>query len=136
VTPPGTDASAAPPAAEARRHCRREARVLANFYPELTLSDEGRTVEVAGPLNWDQIPPHIQAVTVLAVVAQNGVEGRCTSREYRRRDGEREWWSEVRVERDRAFVPGTAPCAGAIHATDPRGAPPWLWSGDPELIDP
>jgi hypothetical protein len=110
--------------------------VLANFYPELTLSDEGRTVEVAGPLNWEQIPPHIQAVTVLAVIAQNGVEGRCTSREYRRRDGEREWWSEVRVESNAAFVPGTAPCAGAIHATDPRGAPPWLWSGDPELIDP
>jgi hypothetical protein len=110
--------------------------VLANFYPELTLSDEGRTVEVAGPLNWEQIPSHIGAVTVLAVIAQNGVEGRCTSREYRRRDGEREWWARVRAEGDGAFAPGTAPCAGAIHATDPRGAPPWVWSGDPELIDP
>jgi hypothetical protein len=123
-------------AAGERRHRREEARVLANFYPELTLSDGGRTVEVAGPLNWEQIPPHIHEVTVIAVVAQNGVEGRSTSREYRRRDGDREWWCEVRADRDAAFAPGPAPSAGAIHATDPRGMPPWLWSGDPELIDP
>jgi hypothetical protein len=131
----GTCAPAAAAAGE-RRHSRREARVLANFYPELTLSDEGRTVEVAGPLNWDQIPPHIETVAVFAVVAQNGVEGRCRSREYRRRDAEREWWSEARVHGDGAFMPGPAPCAGAVHAIEPLGGPPWLWSGDPELIDP
>jgi hypothetical protein len=124
------------PADDARRYRRREARVLANFYPELTLSDGGRTVDAAGPLNWDQIPPHVQGVTVIAVVAQNGVEGRSTSREYRRRDGEREWWCEVRAEGDGAFVAGPAPCAGAVHVTEPRGGAPWLWPGDPELIDP
>jgi hypothetical protein len=136
VTLLDTNAPAASPAAGARRHSRREVRVLANFYPELTLSEGGRTVDAAGPLNWEEIPAHVQGITVIAVVAQNGVEGRSQSREYRRSDGEREWWCDVRAAGDGAFAAGPAPCAGAIHVTDPRGAPPWLWPGDPELVDP
>lgn len=110
--------------------------MLANFYPELTLNDEGCTVDAAGPLNWDRIPRDVERVTVIAVVAQNGVEGRGTSREYRREDGEREWWCQVRASDGGAFAPGPAPCAGTLHVTAPLGAAPWPWPGDPELIDP
>jgi hypothetical protein len=110
--------------------------MLANFYPELTLSDDGCTVDAAGPLNWERIPPHVDRVAVVAVVAQNGVEGRGMSREYRREDGEREWWCRVRARDGHAFEPGPAPCAGALHVTAPLGPAPWPWPGDPELIDP
>ena len=109
--------------------------MLANFYPELTLRDGGRTVDAGGPLNWDEIPAHVERVTVIAVVAQNGVEGRSISREYRRVDAEREWWCEVPAT-DGCFTPGPAPCAGAVHAAEPSGALPWPWAGDPELIAP
>jgi hypothetical protein len=108
----------------------------ANFYPELTLKDDGRTVDVAGPLNWDRIPPQIERVTVIAVVSQNGVEGRSASREYRRGDCEREWWCEVTAEAGKTFRPGPAASAGAIHALDADGTPPWPWAGDPELVAP
>jgi hypothetical protein len=110
--------------------------MLANFYPALTISDVGRRVDAAGPLNWDRIPPDVRSVTVIAVVTQSGVEGRSTSREYRREDGEREWWCEVRAVGGGAFVPGPALCAGALHVTEPPGAAPWPWPGDPELIHP
>ena len=109
--------------------------MLANFYPELTLRDGGRMVDAGGPLNWDEIPAHVERVTVIAVVAQNGVEGRSISREYRRVDAEREWWCEVPAT-DGCFTPGPAPCAGAVHAAEPSGALPWPWAGDPELIAP
>lgn len=108
----------------------------ANFYPELTLKDGGRTVDAAGPLNWDQIPSDVDRVTVIAVVAQNGVEGRSATREYRRADGEREWWCEVPAEYGKAFAPGPASSAGAVLAVDSSGLPPWPWAGDPELIAP
>jgi hypothetical protein len=134
VPPPGIGALAAVPAAAgALRHGRREAGVRANFYPELTLRDGGRTVDAAGPLNWEEIPAHVERVAVIAVVAQNGVEGRSISREYRRVDGEREWWCEVSVTAGR-LTPGSAACAGALHAVEPGGALPWPWAGDPELI--
>lgn len=107
----------------------------ANFYPALTLRDDGTTVDAAGPLNWREIPAHVERVTVMAVVAQNGVEGRSMSREYRRADGEREWWCEVSAIGGR-FTPGPAPCAGALHVVEPGGTLPWPWAGDPELIDP
>jgi hypothetical protein len=136
MTPPSIGASAAAPAAEAPRHGRREAGVLANFYPELTLRDGGRMVDAAGPLNWDEIPAGVELISVIAVVAQNGVEGRSASREYRRADGEREWWCEVRAEDGRAFEPGPAPCAGALYIADPNGALPWPWVSDPELVGP
>ena len=28
----------------------------ANFYPELTMRDDRRTVDASGPLNWEEIP--------------------------------------------------------------------------------
>lgn len=110
--------------------------MLANFYPELTLRGDGRTVDAAGPLNWDQIPADIERVSVIAVVAQNGVEGRSASREYRRTDGDREWWCEICAEDGRAFEPGPAACAGALHIAEPERTAPWPWAGDPELVAP
>ena len=107
----------------------------ANFYPQLTLKDRRRKVDAAGPLNWDQIPSDVDRVTVIAVVAQNGVEGRSATREYRRADGEREWWCEVEIETGNAFAPGPAPCAGTLYVTRPGGITPWPWPGDPELVD-
>ena len=86
----------------------------ANFYPQLTMRDHGRRVDASGPLNWEQIPPEVARVAIVAVITQNGVRGRGTSREYRR---------------------GPAPCAGTLFATAPGGPGPWPWVGDPELVD-
>ncbi len=81
----------------------------ANFYPQLTLKDRRRKVDAAGPLNWEEIPAEVGRLAIVAVVTQNGVRGRGTSREYRREDQEREWWCEVEVETGDAFAPGPAP---------------------------
>jgi hypothetical protein len=110
-------------------------RVKANFYPQLTMRDERRKVDASGPLNWDEIPPPVSRVAVIAVITQDGVRGRGTSREYRRDDHDREWWCEIEVERGNAFSPGPAPCAGTLYATGPDGPAPWPWLGDPELVD-
>jgi hypothetical protein len=107
----------------------------ANFYPQLTLRDARRTVQAAGPLNWDEIPADVQRLTVIAVVSQNGVRGRSSSREYRREDHEREWWCEVQAEDGAVFGSGPAPCAGTLYVTKPSGAEPWPWPGDPELVE-
>jgi hypothetical protein len=107
----------------------------ANFYPQLTLTDRRRRVEAAGPLNWDEIPAEIGRLAVVAVITQDGVRGRGMSREYRREDGEREWWCEVNVEFGDEFRPGPAPCAGTLFATRPEGVSPWPWPGDPELVE-
>lgn len=107
----------------------------ANFYPQLTLNDDRRKVDAGGPLNWDEIPPEVERLEVIAVISQNGVRGRSTSREYKREDDEREWWCEVRAERDGTFAPGQAPCAGTLVYTRPDGIDPWPWPGDPELVD-
>ena len=107
----------------------------ANFYPQLPLKDRRRTVDAAGPLNWEEIPPEVARLAVVAVVMQDGVHGRGTSREYRREDAEREWWCEVTADGAGAFAPGPAPCAGALFVTRPGGVAPWPWPGDPELVD-
>jgi hypothetical protein len=110
-------------------------RMKANFYPQLTLNDDRRKVDAGGPLNWDEIPTEVERLEVIAVINQNGVRGRSTSREYKRQDDEREWWCEVRAERGGAFAPGPAPCAGTLVYTRPDGIEPWPWPGDPELVD-
>jgi hypothetical protein len=107
----------------------------ANFYPQLTLKDGRTAVDASGPLNWDEIPADVERITVIAAISQNGVRGRSTSREYRRADREREWWCEVRAEGGAMFAPGPAPCAGTLAITDPSGAEPWPWPGDPELVE-
>src|SRR3954469_4138095 len=107
----------------------------ANFYPQLTLKDERRKIEAAGPLNWNEVPPEIGRLAIVAVVTQDGVRGCGTSREYRREDGEREWWCEVEVESGVAFAPGPAPSAGSLYATRPAGLSPWPWPADPELVE-
>jgi hypothetical protein len=109
--------------------------VKANFYPQLTMRDGRRRVDASGPLNWDEIPEDVARVAVVAVITQDGVRGRGTSREYRRDDSDREWWCEIEVERGDAFAPGPAPCAGTLYATGPEGPAPWPWLGDPELVD-
>ena len=106
----------------------------ANFYPELTMRDRGRTVDASGPLNWDEIPPEVARVAIVAVVTQSRVRGRGSSRVYRREDHEREWWCEVEVDCDDGFAAGPAPCAGTLYATAPGGLAPWPWVGDPELV--
>jgi hypothetical protein len=106
----------------------------ANFYPELPMRDRGRKVDASGPLNWDEIPPEVARIAIVAVVTQSGVRGRGSSREYRREDHEREWWCEVEVEGDDGFAAGPAPCAGTLYATAPGGLAPWPWVGDPELV--
>jgi hypothetical protein len=110
-------------------------RMKANFYPELTLRDDRRRVDASGPLNWDEIPVEVARVAVVAVVSQDGVRGRGSSREYRREDRDREWWCEVELESGDAFGPGPAPCAGTLYATWPDGLAPWPWVGDPELVE-
>jgi hypothetical protein len=107
----------------------------ANFYPQLTLGDDLRKVDAAGPLNWDEIPAEVERLTVIAVINQNGVHGRSTSREYKREDREREWWCEVRADRGADFAPGPATCAGTLFVTRPDGLEPWPWPGDPELVE-
>ena len=107
----------------------------ANFYPQLTMRDDRRTVDASGPLNWDEVPAEVDRLAVVAVVAQDGVRGRGTSREYLRTDEDREWWCEVEVESGGAFGPGGASCAGTVFATSPKGLAPWPWLGDPELVD-
>jgi hypothetical protein len=107
----------------------------ANFYPELTMRDERRKVDASGPLNWAEIPAEVARIAVVAVVSQDGVRGRGTSREYRREDQDREWWCEVDVERGSAFAAGPASSAGTLFATAPDGVTPWPWLGDPELVD-
>jgi hypothetical protein len=109
--------------------------VKANFYPQLTMRDEGRRVDASGPLNWDEIPADVARVAVVAVITQDSVRGRGASREYRRDDADREWWCEVEVESGDTFVPGPAPCAGTLYPTGGDGALPWPWVGDPELVD-
>src|SRR5689334_23683396 len=97
----------------------------ANFYPELTMRDERRKLDASGPLNWDEIPVEVARIAVVAVVSQDGVRGRGTSREYRREDQDREWWCEVDVERGSAFAAGPASSAGTLFATAPDGVTPW-----------
>ena len=110
-------------------------RVKANFYPQLTMRDGGHRVDASGPLNWEEIPADVSRVAVVAVVTQDGVRGRGASREYRRDDGDREWWCEVEVESGDTFVAGPAPCAGTLYPTGGDGVVPWPWVGDPELVD-
>ncbi len=107
----------------------------ANFYPQLTLKDDRRTVDAGGPLNWEEIPAEVRRLRVIAAISQNGVRGRSTSREYKREDAEREWWCEVPAEDGGAFAVGPAPCAGTLVVTRPGGLDPWPWPGDPELVD-
>jgi len=123
-------ALAYPPAIRKRNEMR------ANFYPQLTLGDGLRKVDAAGPLNWEEIPAAVERVTVIAVINQNGVHGRSTSREYNREDREREWWCEVRADHGADFAPGPATCAGTLYVTRPDGVEPWPWPGDPELVEP
>jgi hypothetical protein len=107
----------------------------ANFYPQLTLTDECRRVAASGPLNWDEIPEDVERLMVVAVVTQGSVHGRCISREYRRIDAEPEWWCEIEAENGDTFAPGPAPCAGTLHITRPEGVMPWPWPDDPELVE-
>jgi hypothetical protein len=111
------------------------ASVKANFYPQLTLKDRRRKVDAGGPLNWEEIPAEVRRLAIVAVVTQGRVQGRGTSREYRREDHEREWWCEVEAESGAAFAPGPAPCAGTLHTIRPDGVAPWPWPADPELVD-
>jgi hypothetical protein len=128
-------ALAAQDAPRLRQLAPRHRRMRANFYPQLTLKDQRRKVDAAGPLNWDEIPLDVERVTVIAVINQNGVRGRSRSREYRREDREREWWCEVEAEDGATFASGPAPCAGTLYVTKPSGSEPWPWPGDPELVE-
>ena len=116
-------------------YVRPRGRMRANFYPQLTMRDGRRKVDASGPLNWDEIPAEVVRVAVVAVVSQDGVRGRGTSREYRREDHDREWWCEIDVEHGGEFGAGPASSAGTLYATAPDGLAPWPWLGDPELVD-
>lgn len=103
-----------------------------NFYNQLNLKNNSRTVAAGGPCNWEDDDAWAEIWDVR--VEQGGVVGSCgtaSTTVYNGQDDE--WWLDARSSSQFTRAPAQASAVAVVHKTDGTVEAPYSWPHNVQL---